>query len=180
MKHLKRYTIIGIFFVLITGSLSHFLYDWSGQNHIAGLFTPINESIWEHIKLLFFPMLLYSLILIFKFKPRYPCIASACCFGILTGALLIPLLYYTYTYILGKNFFVLDISTFIFSTIIAFWLAYKLTLSCKLKPYTSILCTCVCLLFICFLAFTYHAPNTSIFQDHTVTKTVIYFSTINR
>ena len=41
MKHLKRYTIIGIIFVLITGTLAHFLYDWTGNNDIVGLFTPI-------------------------------------------------------------------------------------------------------------------------------------------
>ena len=49
MKLLKRYTMIGIVFVLITGSLAHFVYDWSGKNHIVGLFTPINESVWEHM-----------------------------------------------------------------------------------------------------------------------------------
>ena len=113
MKHFKRYTILGILFVIITGTLSHFLYDWSGNNRIVGFFTPINESVWEHMKLLFFPMLLYSLFVIVKFQKKYPCIISALCFGILTGTLLIPLLYYAYTFVLGKNFFVLDISIFI-------------------------------------------------------------------
>lgn len=58
-KCLKTYTIIGVFFVLAAGSLAHFLYDWTGSNAIAGLFVPVNESVWEHMKLLFFPMLLY-------------------------------------------------------------------------------------------------------------------------
>ena len=73
MKELKRYTIIGIIFVLITGSFAHFVYGWSNQNHIAGLFTPINESIWEHMKLLFFPMLIYSFFMTYKFVQEYPC-----------------------------------------------------------------------------------------------------------
>lgn len=68
MKHLRHCTIIGIIFVMLTGTLSHFLYDWSGQNPVVGLFTPVNESIWEHMKLLFFPMLLYSLIMILKYR----------------------------------------------------------------------------------------------------------------
>lgn len=165
MKHLKRYTIIGIIFVLITGTLAHFLYDWTGNNHIVGLFTPINESIWEHMKLLFFPMLLYSLIMILKFRRKYSCITSALCFGILAGAFLIPLFYYAYTSILGKNIFILDIGTFILSVVIAFWLSYKLTLSCRLEAYTSLLCILVCILFVCFLVFTYNPPDTIIFQD---------------
>lgn len=170
MKHLKHYTIIGIIFVIIAGTLAHFLYDWTGNNPIVGLFTPINESVWEHMKLLFFPMLLYSLIMILKFHRKYSCITSALCFGILVGAFLIPLFYYTYTFILNKNVFILDIGTFIASIVIAFWLSYKLTLSCRLESYTSLLCIMVCLLFACFLAFTYRPPNITIFQDPTISK----------
>lgn len=169
MKHLKRYTIIGIIFVLITGTLAHFLYDWTGNNYIVGFFTPINESIWEHMKLLFFPMLIYSLFLILKSGKIYPCITSSLCFGIIMGTILIPILYYAYTSILGKNFFVLDISTFILSIIIAFWLSYKFTLSCKLEPYTLLLCFLVGILFFCFILFTYNPPETRIFEDPTVT-----------
>ena len=170
MKHLKRYTMIGIFFVVTIGTLAHFLYDWTANNYIVGLFTPINESIWEHMKLLFFPMLIYSLIMILKFHRKYSCITSALSFGILAGALLIPLFYYAYTFILGKNIFILDISIFILSIVIAFWLSYKLTLSCRLEAYTSLLCILVCILFICFLVFTYHPPDAVIFQDPTISK----------
>lgn len=168
MKHLRQYTIWGIIFVLITGTLAHFLYDWTGNNRIVGLFTPINESIWEHMKLLFFPMLIYSLIMILKFRRKYSCITSALCFGILTGALLIPLFYYAYTYILGNNVFMMDISIFILSIVIAFGLSYKLTLSRRLESYTSILGMLVSVLFVCFLVFTYRPPEAAIFQDPTI------------
>lgn len=168
MKHLKRYIIIGIIFVLITGTLAHFLYDWTGNHYVVGLFTPINESIWEHMKLLFFPMLIYTLCIIFKLRRTYPCITSSLLFGVLAGTLLIPLLYYAYTSILGKNFFTLDISVFILSIIIAFWLSYKLTLSCRLKSYIHLLCLLVGILFVCFILFTYNPPATRIFEDPTV------------
>lgn len=169
MKHLKHYTIIGIIFVLIAGTLAHFLYDWTWNNHIVGFFTPINESIWEHMKLLFFPMLLYSLIMILKFHQKYSCITSALCFGILVGTFLIPFFYYAYTSIIMKNIFILDIGTFILSIVIAYWLSYKLTLSCRLESCTSLLCILVCILFVCFLVFTYHPPCITIFQDPTIT-----------
>lgn len=168
MKNLKCYIIIGIFFVIIAGTINHFLYDWTGNNHIVGLFTPINESIWEHMKLLFFPMLIYSLLLILKFKRIYPCVISSLCFGILIGTILIPIFYYAYTSILGKNFFILDIGTFILSIVLAFWLSYKSTLSCKLEPYTLLLCCLVVTLFVCFLLFTYTPPEIWIFEDPTV------------
>ncbi|MDE5779066.1 MAG: hypothetical protein K2I10_11255 [Lachnospiraceae bacterium] len=170
MKHLKSYTIIGIIFVLITGTLAHFLYDWSGNNYIVGYFTPINESIWEHMKLIFFPMLIYSLFIIFKFKETYPYITSSLYFGILTGTLLIPILFYAYISVLGKDIFILDIGIFILSIIIAFLLSYKLTLSCRLEPYTFLLCFLVCILFICFILFTYQPPSARIFENPTISQ----------
>lgn len=165
MKQLKHCTFIGVIFVLITGTLAHFLYDWSGKNFVIGFFTPINESIWEHIKLLFFPMLIYAPILILKFRRKYPCIISALCLGILAGSLLIPILYYTYTSIAGSDVFVLDIGIFILSTIIAFRLSYKLSLSCRSKRYTLLLCILTVLLFACFIIFTYHPPGMILFED---------------
>ena len=171
MKYIKRYTMIGIFFVLTMGTLSHFLYDWSKNNHIVGLFTPVNESIWEHIKLLFFPMLVYSLIIILKFKETYPCIISSLCFGILAGTLLIPVFFYGYTAISGKDIFILDIGIFILSIVIAFRLSYKLTSSRRLEPYTCLLCCLVLILFICFILFTYRPPKTRIFEEPTVSQT---------
>lgn len=172
MKHLKQYTIIGILFVLAKGTLDHFLYDWSGHNYLVGLLTPINESIWEHMKMLFYPMLLYSLFLIFKFRKTYSCITSSLCFGILMGTILIPIFFYAYTSVLGKDVFLLDIGLFMLSILIAFCLTYKLTLSRRLEPYTAILCCSVIVLMMCFMVFTYHPPGTRIFKDLTVSQSV--------
>lgn len=165
MKSLKRHTVLGILFVLLVGTLAHFLYDLSDHNHIIGLFTPVNESVWEHMKLLFFPMLLYSFFMTSQLKDDYHCIASSLCFGILAGTLLIPVLYYAYTALLGRNCFILDIGTFIVSVLFAFWISYRLTLSCKVKPYTAFLCILTGILFICFIRFTYHPPALAIFAE---------------
>ena len=54
-------TIAGILCVSILGTLLHFTYRWSGRNPLIGLIAPVNESVWEHMKLLFFPMLLFGL-----------------------------------------------------------------------------------------------------------------------
>lgn len=170
MKQLKRYAVTGIIFVLITGSLAHFLYDWTGNNPVVGLFTPVNESIWEHMKLLFFPMLLYLLFILYKFNENRSCLVPASCLSLLAGTFLIPLCYYAYTSLLGKAIFLLDIGTFIFSTLTAFWLFYRLSLSCRLKPYKNLLVFLVCILFACFLFFTYRAPALQIFQDPAVSS----------
>ena len=163
MKQLKLWFALGAIFVSITGTLSHFLYSWTGENFFVGLFSPVSESVWEHMKLLFFPMLLFSLFMAGKLKNRYPCVISALCFGILAGTVCIPTLFYAYTFAAGKSIFILDLAIFLFSTITAFFLAYQLTLSCRMQAYTAVLCILVCALFACFIVFTYHPPSFGMF-----------------
>lgn len=174
MKRLKHYTVIGIFFVIILGTLFHFLYDWTNKNFIIGLFTPINESVWEHMKLIFFPMLIYSFIMILTLKKGYPSIIPSLCFGILSGTLLVPIFFYIYTFILGKNIFIFDFATFMLSIIIAFFAVYKFTLSDSLQPYTILLCCLVCIFLISFIIFTFYPPAIKIFEDPTQ-KTISIF-----
>lgn len=162
-KTLKRNCIIGTLFVIITGTLAHFVYDWSGQNYIAGLFFPVSESTWEHMKLCFFPMLLYSLYMNRTLKDTNPCITSALPAGILAGTFAIPVLFYAYTGILGRNFLPLDIGVFVISVLLAFLAVYKLTLSCKAGRFTAVLRLAVAVLGLCFLWFTYHPPGIGIF-----------------
>ncbi len=62
MKLAPRTNLIcGILFTSVLGSLLHFVYEWTGENPLAALFSPVNESVFEHCKLLFFPALLYTL-----------------------------------------------------------------------------------------------------------------------
>jgi len=163
MNKLKCYTIIGILFVIIAGTLSHFIYKWSGQNFILGFLFPVSESTWEHMKLCFFPMLIYSLFMAKRIKYPYPCVTSALLFGILLGTFLIPVIFYTYTGILGKNYLVLDIATFILSIILAFIAAYRLTLSCKMNSYTYWLGLAILVMAVCFFVFTYLPPDIGLF-----------------
>lgn len=134
MSSLKRLSVIGVVFVMLTGTLAHFLYGWSGENAFVGLFTAVNESVWEHMKLLFFPMLLYGLFMISRLKKDFPCLPSALWAGLLAGTFAIPFLYYAYTFLLGRDVFLLDLATFLFSVLIAFLIACKLVLSCRAKP----------------------------------------------
>lgn len=167
MNTLKHYTIKGIIFVLITGTIWHFVYEWSENNFILGFFFPINESTWEHMKLSFFPMLLYSFYMNQKTKHNYPCVTSSLLFGILLSTFLIPVFFYTYSGILGRNIMFFDISTFIVSILLTFIAVYKLTLSCRLTSLTSLLKLLVMVVAVCFLVFTYYPPNIGIFVDPT-------------
>lgn len=177
MNKLKLHIIVGIIFVLITGTISHFIYEWFDNNFILGFFFPVNESTWEHMKLCFFPMLFYSLYMNQKLKYDYPCVTSSLLFGVLLGTFLIPILFYTYSGILGRNITFLDVSTFILSVLLAFFTVYKLTLSCKMAPHVSLLKSFILIVAICFFIFTYRPLDINIFREPNVSSSLFDIST---
>lgn len=55
----RRWGLLGLIVVCFLSIPLHFFYDWTGENTFIGLFAPINESIWEHLKLVFWPLLVW-------------------------------------------------------------------------------------------------------------------------
>ena len=121
MKSLKWFCIIGAVVTIIPGVVSHFVYEWSGNNFFVGLFFPTNESTWEHMKLLFFPMFGYALIAGKKVEEDIPCIYNAMFAGILVGLALIPTIFYTYIGVLGFNVDWVNIALYVISVLAAYW-----------------------------------------------------------
>ena len=154
----------GIFFVLAAGSLAHFIYEWSGYSTAAGLFFPVNESTWEHMKLCFFPMLGYSFYLYFKFHDAKDCVLFSMLSGTLAGTFAIPVIFYTYTGVLGYHTLFLDLLTFFFSVLTGFCIAYRTALSCPPRIKTLWILIAVILIVVCFMAFTYSPPSLGIFE----------------
>lgn len=68
----KYIFISGFLFTSVLGTLSHFFYEWSGDSTFIGLVCPISESAWEHMKLLFFPALLYCFLFKLIYKNAVP------------------------------------------------------------------------------------------------------------
>ena len=160
---IKTWQIITIIICLILGIFLHFTYEWSGENVIVGLFSAVNESTWEHLKLVFFPMLVYGLFAVRHLKNEYICIDKAFSIGILTGIFLIPVIFYTYSGILGYDVAWLNILTFILSVIIAYVMIYKAAKSCDDSEETVFSKILVWAFFIAFIAFTYNPPELGIF-----------------
>lgn len=164
-EKIKRFHIISFILVSILGVLLHFTYEWSGENNFVGFFSAVNESTWEHLKLIFFPMLLTTVIGYFyigKENENYICGRVK---GILAGIIFIILFFYTYTGVLGENIAIIDIASFFIGVIIAEIVSYNII---NLENYNcnkTISILSLILLFICFIIFTYNAPNLGIFKD---------------
>ena len=156
----------GFVFTAVVGTLLHFLFDWTGGNVVAALFSAVNESIWEHLKLLFYPMIVFALIeylLWGKEVPSFWCIKLA---GILIGLVLIPAAYYTYTGIWGNNADLVNIAIFFRVAAVAYWVETKLFL----RGYTSrigsqVAVVLIFLLSAAFTILTFFPPHIPFFQD---------------
>lgn len=154
----KKQWILAYVFVAVTGTVFHFGYDWLQQNKIAGYFFPVNESTWEHMKLVYLPMLLCTWLFVKKMPPQWM-------LGNLAGTWVIPVLFYTYRGILGFGVSAIDIATFYLAVFVAFWIIYH-TLDAKWS-YTvcSILRILVIVQGIAFVIFTYNPLGLGIFAE---------------
>ena len=96
-KRLNGWSLAGFLAVSVLGTLAHFCYEWSGEKLLVGAFCAVNESTWEHMKLLFFPALLFTMVQLAAAKERDGALPAARAVGVTAGLALIPTLYYTYT-----------------------------------------------------------------------------------
>ena len=163
-KKLLYYSLFGIVFVFITGTLLHFIYEWSGFNSFVGAIAPVNESTWEHMKMLFFPMLFFTIWETVILKKEFPGILCGNVAGILSGTFLIPIIFYTYTGICGYHILFMDILTFLISVVLAFAVSFYVTKKEGNRTICLILSGIVFLLLICFLIFTFNPPDIGLFK----------------
>lgn len=119
-KKFCKYTAFGMLFNFIFGTLLHFLYEWTGKNPIIGLFAPMNESVFEHLKMLYFPMLIWVMIGYYKYAGKNRGYFPAAFVGLICGLLTMPVIFYTYTAFTKTEILFVDIIIFILSIIIAY------------------------------------------------------------
>ena len=164
-KSLSFWQFAGFVFTSVFGTLLHFLYDWT-NNTIMALFSGVNESVWEHMKILFFPMFIFALIQSKFFAKQYNNFWVSKLFGIFAGLLTIPLLYYTYKGALGVSADWFNILIYYIAAAISYLLEIKLLKSNKKFCFSSnIGLLFLCLLALLFMIFTFTPPRIPLFQD---------------
>ena len=118
--------IYGIVFTLGLGVLLHFTYEWSGRSLLISFLAPTNESVFEHLKLLLTPFLLWSLNEYVHYGQFCKNFIPAKTIGLLAGILFTILFFCGYTAVCGRNFLPVDIGIFAVSAAIAFGSAHAL------------------------------------------------------
>jgi len=166
-KNLFKYSLIGFIFVSIIGTLSHFIYKWSGYSIAAALFCPVNESTWEHLKLLFFPYLIWSIIeyrLLRKENQAIKGILLSKLIGVITGMTAIVTFFYTYTGATGKSIEILNILSFFIGVGTAFLIDSLLIKQNRLKFDNPAIAGFIAITAL-FIIFTFAPPLIPLFRD---------------
>lgn len=164
-KTIGLWQLVGFGITSLGGTVLHFLYEWLGKAPWIAPFSGVNESTWEHMKLLFWPMLIYAVIESFFFRERenFWCVKLR---GILLGLVLIPVIFYTFNGVIGKSPDWINIAIFFISAAIAYiyetHLFKKERLSCKSPKLAFALLSVIALFFV---VFTFYIPQIAIFKD---------------
>lgn len=167
MRHkLILFEVLGFIFTTALGVLLHFTFDWSGQNGFVALFSAVNESTWEHLKLIFFPYLLYTIVEFFLAGKCYQNFLYYKSVSVLAGMASVVVLFYLYTGVLGRNYGIMDVMVYLFSVYISFNMSYRLIrrnrIARNVNKHGIFIFLIVTAL---FFAFTYFPPKIGLFLD---------------
>ncbi len=164
-RNIIRWQLGGFAAVSIGGTLLHFLYDRTGST-AAALFSGVNESTWEHMKLLFFPMLLFAAVeRVFPGKDykNFWCIKLG---GTLLGLLLIPMIFYTLRGVFGTTPDWVNIGIFFAAAAGAFvWETEQFKKGSRPCRASGWALAALCLIAVLFWVFTFKPPHIPLFRD---------------
>ena len=164
---LKNAQIAGFIFTVVFGTALHFVYEWSGGNPIVGVVGPVNESVWEHMKLQLVPMLIFGIVEYFLYGKKLPNFIQVRFLSILLGMALTIVVFYTYSGIIGREFLIVDILLFIASVYVAYRFSYKMLQTDKYSSPSSkgLAIIGIIVLLICVVIFTFAPPHINLFLD---------------
>jgi hypothetical protein len=156
----------GIGFIIVLGSVLHFAFEWSGRATAIAPIGDVNESVWEHLKLGFWPALIYAALEYRRFGRSANNLASAKTIGIYLIPITIVVLYYAYTAILGHGLLQADVAVFVVAVILGQLVSHKpliaSPLPARLNRFAPI---ALAVLGVLFVLFTFHTPQLSVFRD---------------
>lgn len=168
-KKLLRWELMGFLFVGAVGSLLHFFFSWTGNAPLAAAFSAVNESTWEHMKLLFVPFFLFTMVQFIVFADPLRNFFAVKSLTLLLGLLSIPALFYTYNGMFGKSPDWVNVLIFFLADALMFFVSRRLLLHGALRGGTWQLSgfLLLWLLAFTFVLFTYRPPLLPLFQDPT-------------
>ena len=162
-----------IYYAILLGAIAsfcHFAYSMSGESVIVALFCPVNESVWEHMKFMFFPLILWWIYMYITYRKsldlKLDKIVILAGISGFVSVLLTLMITYTYSGIIGKHNVIVDI----LSVFVVFFLTLRLIdhISACIKPkkvYVYISIMIIIIMSVSFFVFTFNPPKLEVFRD---------------
>ncbi len=165
------YEIVGMVFIILLGCALHFTYALSRRNPVVGVFSAVNESIWEHLKMAFWPSVLY-LIAEYALLSNFGCnFFFSKIAGTLITIIIIPTIFYSYTTLTKRNILAIDICTFVVAVVVGQLSSFTLLTYEVLPQIFDIFGFVVTVLLAAvFAVFTFYPPHLPIFKDSVTGK----------
>lgn len=177
----KKIIIIGCIVSILLGVFLHFAYDLSGKNILVAIFAPVNESVWEHLKLILIPFTLFSIGFYFYTKQKFSNMLLTTLFGNIVGMFVVVTLSSLGNVIFGTDNMVYNIISYILGMITAFSVIYfgiyNPEFIQETKDSTTIGVCALSLLFAAFILNTFSPIKIDITRDP-VTKTYGIFKEV--
>jgi len=168
---LKNLKVIGIFGIFVICFLVHFMYIWF-PNVLFSIFFPVNESIFEHMKIIFTSILIYSIIdyiLLKKFNITFHNFITNMFLSGFLSTILFLIIYLPLYMIFGESFILNIIILFIvivFSQIISYFVLKSKEY--ELLNYVSLIG--IIFVYIIFGILTYYPIINDLFYDQASSK----------
>lgn len=165
--NLRKRHLTAIILVFFAGVLLHFAYDSDNPSLLSALAAPVSESTFEHLKLLFTPVLLLGILEYFRYGKSYAGFFPATVFSLTAGMAMLIVLFYTYTGMLGFHLLVLDILVYLLSVLSIYILRFLLLSQNRLcgKGVRRLAVVWLFLLFLSVFFFTFFPPTFGLFTD---------------
>lgn len=158
--------VLGIVFIFVLGSLIHSSFDWLGRWRPIAIFVPVNESVWEHLKLGFWPSVLFSIIEYHFIKDSVFNFFLAKAVSVFLITIIILILHYVYMYFVGHHVVVLDILIFSIAIAIGQIASYViLTLGPLPKIYDGFGMLFLTIFALSLIWFTFTPPHLTVFKN---------------
>jgi len=158
----KEFIIVSIV-MLVLGTSMHFAHHLPFFNHFLGYIFPVNECVWEHMKMIFYPALLTALYMWITRKD-ISLISGPIAAGIL-GLPIAQAFFYGYWIFLGHSNLVIDIICYIIEIFLVMWIGNKLNERGVLKKLWPLFAVLAAGMIILLGYLTYNVPDMIFFEQ---------------
>ena len=169
---MKKIKIIGVFVIMGLSVLSHFMYEWF-NNFVFSILFPVNESIWEHMKLLVTPVLIYAFIEYFIYRKKgikFNNFSISYSISIIVGIVSYLIVYLPIDHFFGHNM-IISIALLFLDYILISYISYSI-LNTRFIKYSEVIgILLIIIIYFIFYYLTYYPVHSYIFYD---TKDKLY------